>query len=115
FGSLMGDSEKGAREIFREYYEKLLDAQVLAEPSPILFLVEVEGILGERVQVNQSSDQTHNAVTGILLQCLGSLPRQALVIAAGNFLSANVIDGAFSRRFLRKVPFVAPDAQLRLR
>lgn len=100
-----GESEKEVKRLF-EKYRKLVDKEA---NCPILLFNEADGVLGKRKNVNSSSvAQTENAMQNIILQEMENL--HGIMIATTN-LTMN-LDKAFERRFLYKVKFEGPDAEI---
>ena len=102
-----GESEKMILAVFQDY-EKMLNSEKIA---PILFFNEADAILGKRLSVQRSIDQTTNAVQNILLEQLEKM--NGIFIATTN-LTDN-LDQAFQRRFLFKVNVERPDQETRRR
>ncbi len=102
-----GESEKCIQAIFDRYRNIVRDCKV----SPILLFNEADAILGSRnTIVEQSSiDKTENAMQNILLQEIERL--DGILIATTN-LTQN-LDKAFERRFLYKIEFKRPMADVR--
>ncbi|MEH0155353.1 AAA family ATPase [Limibacter armeniacum] len=100
-----GESEKNLKRIFDIYSEMVKQS----DKAPILFLNEADAILSRRIDVHHAIDQTANALQNILLQEMEDL--NGILIATTNL--ANNLDKAFERRFLFKLRFNAPTAEVR--
>ena len=70
---------------------------------------EADGILSRRVEVHRSADKEANEIANIVLQELNSF--SGILIATTNLLEN--IDQALYRRFLFKIKFDLPDAEVR--
>lgn len=95
----VGDTEKGTKKIFDEYYE----FSNQCEQTPILFFNE-DSIFSKRVEVGHSTDRTHNSMQNILLEQMENFT--GILIVTSNH--AEKLDKAFERRFLYKVEFEKP-------
>lgn len=105
-GCYWGDSEKNAREVFRAY--KYL--YKISDKAPILVFNEADGIISKRfTEVNRATEKSENAVQAIILQELESF--EGIFIATTNL--QNNLDVAADRRFLYKMRFDYPSAQIR--
>jgi SpoVK/Ycf46/Vps4 family AAA+-type ATPase len=96
----VGDSEKNARKIFRQY-EKLCKQ---AKRDCMLLFNEADALFSKRIEVTQSVDNMHNAMKNIFLEEMENF--QGILMATTN-LTGN-LDSAFERRFLFKVGFERP-------
>lgn len=106
--SYVGQSEKNLQRIFDSYREKCAEE----DPEPILLFNEADGIFGKRLtSVRDSVDQMENTLQNIMLQNLETFG--GILIATTN-LTGN-LDRAFDRRFLYKIEFERPTAEVRRR
>lgn len=96
----VGDSEKNARKIFRQY-EKLCKQ---AKRECLLLFNEADALFSKRIEVTQSVDSMHNALKNIFLEEMENF--RGFMMATTN-LTGN-LDSAFERRFLFKVGFDRP-------
>ena len=96
----VGDSEKNARKIFRQY-EKLCKQ---AKRECLLLFNEADALFSKRIEVTQSVDSMNNALKNIFLEEMENF--QGFLMATTN-LTGN-LDSAFERRFLFKVGFERP-------
>ncbi|MFZ9515256.1 MAG: ATP-binding protein, partial [Bacteroidia bacterium] len=96
----VGDSEKNARKIFRQY-EKLCKQ---AKKECLLLFNEADALFSKRIEVTQSVDSMNNALKNIFLEEMENF--QGFLMATTN-LTGN-LDSAFERRFLFKVGFERP-------
>ena len=104
----VGDSEKHTRQIFDQYFAKILKSK----NTPILLLNEADAIISRRIEsADTSVGIMYNRVQNILLQALEDF--QGILIATTN-LETN-FDAAFERRFLYKMRFQRPEAAVRAR
>ncbi|NUQ82498.1 MAG: AAA family ATPase [Bacteroidetes bacterium] len=101
----VGESEKNLESIF-SYFETVKKAQSV---EPILFFNESDALIGNRLKVNSSVDQMNNAMQNILLEKLETF--DGLFFATTNLLEN--LDPAFERRFLFKMEFPIPPAEVR--
>ena len=102
----VGESEKNIQAVFDDYKKRLKQA----EKTPILLFNEADGIFGNRYSgVNDAVDQMENTMQNIILQNLETF--EGILIATTN-LTAN-FDKAFERRFLVKIHFEKPNAEVR--
>jgi hypothetical protein len=101
----VGESEKNLQKVFNIYRHNA----GITERFPILLLNEADAIIGKRINVVRSVDQMNNSMQNILLQELEQFV--GILIATTN-LKQN-LDHAFDRRFLYKVNFGQPDANVR--
>ncbi len=101
-----GESEKRIKKVFKDYRE------MFAKHGhyPILLFNEADAVLGKRhSQANTPAGQTLNAMQNIILQELEDFT--GILIATTNL--NEMLDKAFDRRFLYKIPFQLPDAETR--
>ena len=104
----VGESEKNLKRVFRHYrnlYEN-------CELCPILFFNEADGVFNVRSKISSSShsvDKMENTMQNIILQEMEDF--EGILIATTN-LTDN-LDGAFDRRFLYKVCFRQPGADVK--
>lgn len=103
----VGESEKNLRLIFEEYKE----AKEVLNQTPILLFNEADALISTRMNINGSVDQMNNSMQNILLQNLEDF--DGICIATTNLIEN--IDKAFSRRFLYKLKFPKPSAEIRMR
>lgn len=102
----VGESEKNIKAVFMRY--KNLCRQ--SETMPILFFNEADGVFGKRFEnVRHSVDKMDNAMQNIILEEVENL--EGILIATTN-LTTN-LDSAFERRFLFKVEFKKPEAEVK--
>lgn len=103
----VGDSEKNMKALF-DRYRALCRRQ---ERTPILLFNEADAIFSKRIEnPTDSVDQMMNAIQNICLEALENL--DGILIATTN-LAGNFCDEAFARRFLFKVEFSTPEADIR--
>ncbi len=108
----VGDSEKQVKALF-DTYRALVRT---SERAPILAVNEADALFTKRLtKVEQSTDLMNNAITDIVLNELETL--DGILIATtnlvGNMMDAQ--DNAMERRFLFKIAFDAPKADVRAR
>lgn len=102
----VGESEKNTQKVFDDYKEKVAESAL----TPILLFNEADGIFGSRYRgVNDSVDQMENTIQNIILQNMETF--EGILIATTN-LTDN-FDKAFERRFLFKICFEKPKAEVR--
>ena len=102
----VGDSEKNIKALFDRYREQVKRCKT----TPILLFNEADAIIGIRKQGAQSAvDKMENSIQNIILQEMETL--DGIMIATTN-LTQN-LDSAFERRFLYKIKFEKPDAEVR--
>lgn len=102
----VGESEKNIKAIFSNYRNLCKSSDVM----PILFFNEADAIINKRTEnVSQSVDKMDNAMQNIILQELEDL--DGILIATTN-LTSN-LDSAFDRRFLFKIEFKKPNADVK--
>ena len=113
----VGDSEKNIKALFDRYREQVkkseerrVKSEECSHNTPILLFNEADAIIGIRKQGAQSAvDKMENSIQNIILQEMESL--DGIMIATTN-LTQN-LDSAFERRFLYKIKFEKPDAEVR--
>lgn len=104
----VGESEKNVKAMFDEYRELCMNTK----RKPILFLNEADALIGQRMKsAERAVDKGENALQNIVLQEMETF--DGILIATTNL--ANNMDSAFERRFLYKVEFDKPDAEVRAR
>ena len=102
----VGDSEKNIREVFTKYRACVDGGGTL----PILLFNEADAIFGIRKEgAGSAVDKMENSIQNIILQEMEDL--DGILIATTN-LTSN-LDKAFERRFLYKVRFDRPSAEVR--
>lgn len=102
----VGESEKNIKAVFARYRNACKNLDVM----PILFFNEADAIFGRRNENAESSvDKMNNAMQNIILQEIEDL--DGILIATTN-LTTN-LDSAFERRFLFKVEFHKPSAEIK--
>lgn len=105
----VGESEKNVKGLFDGYRAMVSQSSC---PAPILLFNEADAILNRRKQGAEGGvDKMENALQNIILQEMESL--EGIMIATTN-LTGNM-DPAFERRFLYKVEFGRPSADVRAR
>lgn len=103
-----GESEKIIKRIFTDYraYCKQCSS------TPILLFNEADAILSRRSNnIKGAVGQTENAIQNILLEELENF--EGIFMATTNLVGN--LDSAFDRRFLFKIKFGKPDAEIRSR
>lgn len=104
----VGGSEKNTQQIFDQYFAHVLKCKA----TPILLLNEADAIVSRRIEgADTTVGMMYNRVQNIILQALEDF--QGILIATTN-LETN-FDPAFERRFLFKMRFTHPDAEVRAR
>jgi len=104
----VGESEKNVRLIFEQYFAQILKYKT----APILLLNEADAIISRRLEhADTSVGQMYNRVQNIILQALEDF--QGILIATTNL--ETLFDPAFERRFIFKIHFTRPDADVRSR
>lgn len=104
--SWFGESEKLIKRVFSEYIEFMKES----ERCPILLFNEADGIFSKRKDTGSSSvAQTENAIQNIILQEFETF--SGILVATTNLVTN--FDKAFERRFLYKIRFSKPDAEVR--
>lgn len=102
----VGESEKNIKAVFDNYREAVKEEK----RCPILLFNEADAIIGKRLEnVEHSVDQMNNAIQNIILQEMENF--EGILIATTN-LEGNM-DPAFERRFLYKVRYEKPSAEVR--
>lgn len=102
----VGESEKNTQQVFDDYKKKLEESDV----TPILLFNEADGIFGNRYTgINDAVNQMENTIQNIILQNMETF--EGILIATTN-LTDN-FDKAFERRFLFKIYFEKPKADVR--
>lgn len=101
----VGESEKKAKSIFTEYKKYCKSIGI----TPILLLNEADALINKRIEVERSVDQMSNALQNIFLEEIEKF--EGILIATTNL--QNNFDAAFDRRFLFKVKFENPSAEIR--
>ena len=101
----VGESEKRIKQVFKTY--KM--ARDHFDVCPILFFNESDALISKRYDVATSVDQMNNAMQNVLLQELEDF--EGILIATSN-MNQN-LDSAFERRFLYKINFEKPEAEIR--
>ena len=102
----VGESEKNTQRVFDDYREKLEESDLV----PILLFNEADGIFGNRYKgVSDAVNQMENTIQNIILQNMETF--EGILIATTN-LTEN-FDAAFERRFLFKICFENPRADVR--
>lgn len=102
----VGESEKNIERIFADYREKLSQSEL----APILLFNEADAIFSKRHEgVNSEVEQMANTMQNILLQNMENF--EGILIATTNL--ADNFDPAFHRRFLYRIEFKSPSAEVR--
>jgi len=102
----VGETEKNARNLFREYRSACEENEL----TPILLFNEADAIFGVRMEGAQRAvDKMENSVQNIILQEMENF--SGILIATTN-LTKN-LDKAFERRFLYKICFEKPCLEAR--
>ena len=102
----VGETEKNTRRVF-ENYRRMVHR---GSRAPILLFNEADAILGRRMKgAEKHVDRMSNSVQNIILQEMEKL--DGIMIATTNL--AENLDSAFERRFLYKIKFENPTAELR--
>ncbi len=102
----VGESEKNIKLLFDNYRAYVKEC----ERTPILLFNEADGIISKRREGNNNAvDKMENTIQNIILQEMETL--DGILIATTN-LTQNM-DNAFERRFLYKIRFDKPDANVR--
>lgn len=96
-----GRSEQLLKQVFQEYKSLCDDKRVI----PIMFINEADGLLGRRLNVEHSIDQTNNTIQNILLEEIEKF--EGIFVCTTNLIQN--LDSAFDRRFLFKIKFEFPD------
>ena len=102
----VGESEKNIKAVFERYRAACKQNDVL----PILFFNEADALINKRLEsISNSVDKMENSIQNIVLQEIEEL--DGILIATTN-LTSN-LDNAFERRFLYKVEFHKPNADVK--
>ena len=104
----VGETEKNVKAIFTRYKHLCKNSDVM----PILFFNEADAIFNKRTTVggiNPTVEKMENSMQNIILQEVENL--EGILIATTN-LTCN-LDDAFERRFLFKVEFKKPEADVK--
>ena len=102
----VGETEKNTRRVFENYRRSVRGNK----KAPIFLFNEADAILGKRMRgAEKAVDRMGNSMQNIILQEMEKM--DGIMIATTN-LSEN-LDPAFERRFLYKVKFENPTAELR--
>lgn len=102
----VGESEKNTQQVFDDYKKKIEESDV----TPILLFNEADGIFGNRYTgINDAVNQMENTIQNIILQNMETF--EGILIATTNL--TNNFDKAFERRFLFKIYFEKPKADVR--
>jgi AAA+ superfamily predicted ATPase len=103
-GSLYGESEKQARELFQEM------RAAVKRLSPVFLLNEGDQLIHQRIKSpERSADHAENTIQSVFLEELESFP--GILIITTNL--ADNLDLAMSRRLHYKLEIKAPDYQAR--
>ena len=103
----VGDSEKIVKGVFNTYAEMCRTR----EKAPILLFNEADAIFAKRIENPEHSvEQMMNAIQNICLDAIENL--DGILVATTN-LAENFCDEAFERRFIFKVNFTTPEADVR--
>ena len=103
----VGETEKNTRQLF-EQYRRLMQEQ---PQTPILLFNEADAILGKRSNTDGRIDQMENTMQNILLEELETF--DGIFMATTNLQAQ--LDEAFDRRFLYKLKFEKPGADVRMK
>ena len=102
----VGESEKNIKALFDRYRDMVKNAKL----TPILLFNEADAIIGKRKNGAENAvDKMENSIQNIILQEMETL--DGIMVATTN-LEQN-LDKAFERRFLYKIKFEKPDADVR--
>ena len=102
----VGESEKNIKAIFTRYRKLVAESDV----APILLFNEADAVIGKRLEdVARSVDKMENSMQNIILEEIEKL--DGILIATTN-LTCN-LDHAFERRFLYKIEFAKPTAEVK--
>ena len=103
----VGDSEKIVKGVFDTYAQMCRTR----DKAPILLFNEADAIFSKRIENPEGSvDQMMNAIQNICLDAIENL--DGILVATTN-LAENFCDEAFARRFIFKVNFTTPEADVR--
>lgn len=101
-----GETEKNVNQVFVDYKNALESDEV----EPILLFNEADAIFSKRIKhVSSNNEQHGNSVQNILLENMDTF--SGIMIATTN-MTEN-FDKAFERRFLYKICFSKPNAEVR--
>lgn len=102
----VGESEKNIKSLFNRYRELCKNCDV----TPILLFNEADALINNRFDTMRTSvEKMDNAVQDIILQEIENL--SGILIATTNLTST--LDPAFERRFLYKIEFKKPGAEVK--
>lgn len=104
-----GETEQKFSKLFTDYKKMCESATKNDEPLPILLFNEADAIFGKRVENAQNGGRVDNTIQNILLEEMERLP--GILIATTN-IEGN-LDKAFERRFLFKIKFAKPNAEIK--
>ncbi|MFN4083217.1 MAG: ATP-binding protein [Bacteroidia bacterium] len=96
-----GQSEKMVKRAFDEYRYLCKNKKNI----PIMFINEADGLLGQRLNVERTIDQTNNTIQNILLEEIERF--EGILLCTTNLIQN--LDSAFERRFLFKIKFELPN------
>lgn len=103
----VGDTEKNIKGVFERYNRMAHDNP----NAPILVFNEADAILNKRNEGSVTSvDKMENAMQNIILQEMENM--EGIMIATTNLTGS--LDAAFERRFLFKIEFEKPTAEVRM-
>ncbi|MBR1516568.1 MAG: ATP-binding protein [Bacteroidales bacterium] len=102
----VGESERNVKQVFEDYRRMTFNNDKI----PILLFNEADAIIGRRLEgADRAVEKMENSLQNIILQEMESL--EGIMIATTNLVQN--MDRAFERRFLYKVNFSKPSAQVR--
>ena len=104
-----GETEQKFSKLFNDYRRMCEGAEKGDGMIPILLFNEADAIFGTRVESPQNGGRVDNTIQNILLEEMERLP--GILIATTN-LEDN-LDRAFERRFLFKIKFATPNADVK--
>lgn len=96
-----------SQQIVKEHFKKFSKMCFAYKNQCVMVLNEADSLLGKRNTANSATDETSNAIQSILLESIENLPNGSLLIATTNM--NNLLDDAFSRRFLFKIHVDLPN------
>jgi AAA+ superfamily predicted ATPase len=102
----VGEAEKQLQSVWNSYRE----CRKTMKLAPILLFNEADAILGTRMQAESSASKSYNTLQNIMLQNMEDF-EDGIFIATTNL--ASHLDPAFERRFLYKVEYKKPEAEVR--
>jgi AAA+ superfamily predicted ATPase len=102
----VGEAEKQLQSVWTSYRECRKSMKL----APILLFNEADAILGTRMQADSSASKSYNTLQNIMLQNMEDF-EDGIFIATTNL--ASHLDPAFERRFLYKVEYKKPEAEVR--